>query len=675
MALSHDNLSGPGRPPRGDGVASVREAPGHGVDLEATLPPTPVRELLAASGASLFVLATDADFVAAIRRAAGDRYPLFVVDNWNELKDAADSGRCGIALLDAALLGRRVGECIAALATHADRLVTLVAADRAAAHEYVGLLSDGRIHRLLIKPPAIGATRLLIDSAVARRLQLRDASANDDAPPAAAAPSSALPRWGWTVAAAVVAVVLLATAITGSQLGWWNGAGTDEAAITADPAAAPAAPAVENPPSPTEQLLAERRASAALALQEGRLAEPAGDNALEHYLAILALEPGDQGARSQLSGVVQTLFTSAEEALLAGELESAAAALDHVRRVDPASSRLAFLDAQLARSLAALAAPASATSANPAPPPVATGPTELDSVLSLAAARLRRGQLLVPTGDSAQAYLDRAAGLAATDPRVVALRADLTAALLAAARLVSASDVAAATTLAGEARRLGGESAALVALERDIGAARVRDEQRFAERLATARERVQSGALFAPPNDSALDHLSRLQADAPGLTGLAEAWDAFRAAGTRAITNTIATREWARAETELEALTRAPGGAIVAAPLAAELAARRQQETYLATAAPPSALTLLSSVPVVYPMEALELGIEGWVDVDFIVDREGQPRDISVVDSSPPGRFNAAAVAAVQQYRYVPFEREGRVYERRIRFRLRFQIQ
>jgi protein TonB len=674
MALSHDNLSGPGRPPRGDATVSVRDKSANAVDLEATLPPTPVRELLAASGASLFVLATDADFVAAIRRAAGDRYPLFVVESWNELKDAADSGRCGIALLDAALLGRRVGECIAALATHADRLVTLVAADRAAAHEYVGLLSDGRIHRLLIKPPAIGATRLLIDSAVARRLQLRDASANDDAAPAAAS-SVSMPRWGWTVVAAVVAVALLTTAIAGSQLGWWNGSSTADVATTGEAAAALAAPATPAPvPSPTEQMLAARRASATLALQEGRIAEPAGDNALEHYLAILALEPTDPEARSQLSGLVQTLFTRAEEALLAGSLDTAAAALDHVRRVDPASSRLAFLDAQLARSLAALAAPPAAPE-NQAPPPVAAAPTELDSVVSLAAARLRRGQLLNPPGDSAVAYLDRAVGLNAAEPRVVALRADLTAALLEQGRLVSTSDVAAATALVTEARRLGGESAAVAALERDIGSTRAREEQRFAERLATARQRVQGGALFAPANDSALDHLARLQADAPALAGLADAWEVFRQAAARAIQSSIAAREWTRAEAELQALARAPAGAVVAAPLAAELAARQQQETYLATAAAPSALTLLSSVPAVYPMEALEQGIEGWVDVDLIVDRNGQPRNITVVDASPPGRFNAAAIAAVEQYRYAPFERDGRIYERRIRFRLRFTIE
>ena len=74
---------------------------------------------------------------------------------------------------------------------------------------------------------------------------------------------------------------------------------------------------------------------------------------------------------------------------------------------------------------------------------------------------------------------------------------------------------------------------------------------------------------------------------------------------------------------------------------------------------------LRSSVPAVYPSQAIARGIEGWVDLEFVVDRNGQPRNLAVVQASPPGRFDAAALAAVAQYRYVPFERDGRVYERR----------
>jgi TonB family protein len=675
MAVAHENLSGAERPPpsqeglngsEGLNVSNVRDTLKYRAELEATLPPTPVQELLAASGATVFVLATDPGFVATVRRAA-DRHPLFVVESWAELEEAVKTGRCGIALLDAAMLGSRLPERIQALQPYAARLVTLVAADRATAQDYVGLLSDGRIHRLLIKPPAVGAVRLLIESATARRLLLREEHANDVPSAVPEAATGGLSKWGLAAAAGIGAAILIGIGVAAYQLDWLNRFRGPDAAV-----ALPVPPAVSEPVPPTpEEQVAELHAQASLARAEGRLAEPVGVSALDHYLAILTIAPADPGARGGVTAVVEGLFAQAEEALLADSLETAAAALDHVRRADPTSSRLAFLDAQLARALAALAATAPASTPSPA-----AAPTELDSVLSLATARLRRGQLLVPEGDSARAYLDRAAQLDANDPRVAALRADLAAALVATARLVAVSDPAAATTLTTQARQVGADAALLAGLERDVAGARAREEQRrLTERLETARARVQDGALFAPASDSALAYLARLQNDAPELAGLAEAWETFRQAAVAGIQGLIERGEWPAADQQLAELQQVPGGATAASPLATELAARRLQQTYLATASPASELMLQHSVPVVYPESALARGVGGWVDLEFVVDRNGQPQSPVVVDASSPGRFDEAALDAVVQYRYAPFERDGRIYERRLRLRMRFQVQ
>ena len=76
----------------------------------------------------------------------------------------------------------------------------------------------------------------------------------------------------------------------------------------------------------------------------------------------------------------------------------------------------------------------------------------------------------------------------------------------------------------------------------------------------------------------------------------------------------------------------------------------------------------------VYPADAQFRQIEGWVEVGYIVDRAGLPRDLRVLQSSPPGRFDQSALAAVAKYRYEPFTREGQVYERRVFVRLRFSL-
>src|SRR5690606_19498369 len=53
-------------------------------------------------------------------------------------------------------------------------LVVLVAARREASQSLMALMSKRRIHRLMIKPAASGITRLLLESAVGRYLQLRE---------------------------------------------------------------------------------------------------------------------------------------------------------------------------------------------------------------------------------------------------------------------------------------------------------------------------------------------------------------------------------------------------------------------------------------------------------------------------------------------------------------------
>jgi TonB family protein len=297
-------------------------------------------------------------------------------------------------------------------------------------------------------------------------------------------------------------------------------------------------------------------------------------------------------------------------------------------------------------------------------------------MLSLATARLARGQILAPAGDSAVAYLERAMQVGGNDARVATLRADVTTALIAAARLVVDTDVAAAASLTAEARRVGVDSAALVALEADVGAAVARERQRqLSARLDAARESVRSGALFAPANANALAYLTALQADAPDFAGLAEQWEAFRQAAVLAVESSIANGDWATADAQLAGLMQAPAGAIAAQPLSAELAARRLQETYLATAAQASVMTLQSTVRPVYPPELLARAVQGWVDLEYVVDRNGVTRDVVVTQASPPNRFDEAAVDAVRQYRYVPFERDGRTYERRLKMRMRFQLQ
>jgi protein TonB len=101
----------------------------------------------------------------------------------------------------------------------------------------------------------------------------------------------------------------------------------------------------------------------------------------------------------------------------------------------------------------------------------------------------------------------------------------------------------------------------------------------------------------------------------------------------------------------------------------------RLRQQYLASWSPSSELNLLSYAKPAYPREAQLDGIEGWVDLEFIVDVNGTPRELRAVASQPSGSFERAALAAVAQYQYEPFVRGGEVFERRVRLRIRFTLQ
>src|SRR5690606_37635963 len=137
----------------------------------------------------------------------------------------------------------------------------------------------------------------------------------------------------------------------------------------------------------------------------------------------------------------------------------------------------------------------------------------------------------------------------------------------------------------------------------------------------------------------------------------------------------LADGDWARADTWLQPWLQADPASVEAQAIAADLAAARRQAEFLATAVPASVLPLLEFEPPEFPLQAERAGIEGWVGLEFIVGRDVRPRDITVVAQEPNGRFDDAAVEAVRDYVYAPFELDGRIYERRVRLRLTFTLQ
>jgi len=622
-----------GGPPSSRGV-EILSAEIAALSSESTA--TPPNALLAAEGASVYVYSTDPGFQSAVEAAAEDQYAITPVEDWSELVKALERGDCKIMLLDADDLRGRVEWRIAKLQVSAAWSVIMIAASRERAPYLMELLWQHRIHRLVIKPLGHGVTRILMGSAVVRYRQLRDDPSQRSEPNGEKGKrggrlvSRLRPRNPQLLATYAILVIAVATMM-----------GLLLAPLPGSPTAEPIVVDV------TETLAAE------------------------------VIDPVDS--------LVDDLFGQAESALLANSVDLAALALDRIRRLQPDNSRLAFLDHQLERARAdeqdqpAFPEPDLSTPL----PVVAAIPSlsELDSLLTVADVRLRNGQLILPAGDSAFDYLQRAALLSADDPIVVETRAELREAISVSARTAfDSGDLADTERRVAAARELGAEEAPLVELDAEVAAVRAATaaglvSARQAELFTNGRDRIEQGQLIAPEQDSAFYYLTTLRADNPNYPDLTAAWQELT---DRIAANAVeATRggDWEAAESWLAGLERVTLDTELLVELRAGFETSRLQEQYLAVAGPPSELLLLSAEPLEYPPDALQADIEGWVDLEFIVGRDGFVGEISVVGAEPEGRFEPEAMASVSTHQYEPFELDGRVYERRLGVRVRFMLE
>jgi TonB family protein len=116
-------------------------------------------------------------------------------------------------------------------------------------------------------------------------------------------------------------------------------------------------------------------------------------------------------------------------------------------------------------------------------------------------------------------------------------------------------------------------------------------------------------------------------------------------------------------------------GILVAALLSSLLGAEEPP----AAAPPPGTLTrapeLIESVPAEYPPEAKAAGVEGTVVLSIVIDADGNVAQAVVTDPGPHPSFAAAALHAVQQFRFRPAEIDGKPAAVEIEYRYEFVLE
>ena len=62
----------------------------------------------------------------------------------------------------------------------------------------------------------------------------------------------------------------------------------------------------------------------------------------------------------------------------------------------------------------------------------------------------------------------------------------------------------------------------------------------------------------------------------------------------------------------------------------------------------------LVRIQPIYPLRARSRGIEGWVEVEFAIAKDGNVVNPVIIDAEPPGVFDNASLKAVSKWRYQP---------------------
>jgi len=147
---------------------------------------------------------------------------------------------------------------------------------------------------------------------------------------------------------ALVVVVLIAAAAA-----WWffgRTPGTAVAPGAPGATATTATPASPTAPAPvvsdeltTDQLYREARK----AMSENRMAAPAGNNALEFYLKILAKQPDDSGAKDALRELFPFATGTAEDQINQGQFDEANRIIALLAQADPSNYSLTILRSKL----------------------------------------------------------------------------------------------------------------------------------------------------------------------------------------------------------------------------------------------------------------------------------------------------------------------------------------
>lgn len=635
---------------------------------------------------NLIVLAEDSALIEMLKSTLEGRQRIWRAESAIHAADLLVASQNSIMLVDCALGPSETPTLVAQLHAQFPDLPVIVTGRRDDEAMIGALISSGAVYRFLHKPVSSERIRTFIEAAE-RRLTDQPVVPAFVAPPASPVipvPSrprirldpALLRRLLATAAAIGLVGLLIAGAVELVERRPWQyielpslPSPPPRPAASADATASAAAAAAR-----TDANVARLLSLAGIALSQGRLVEPEGENAVELYRRVLLEDPGNEPAKTGLALAAGQLLANVEQALAAGDLAAAAAALDAARSAAPDNPLLDSYSARLA--LAREAGVASERRASGAIDEAerAVG-AEVARLLTLADASMREGRL-VGGASSAEAYVLAARRSRPDDPGVrQALNALSGRMLLVASQAIVEGDTRTAMTWIDRADALGVDGKAVARLRAEIESQRIASVREDHSRLLSlANQRIAQGQLLGPSADSAIHYLDLLRAAAPDHPGLAETQALLADRLLAEAGGLAAAGRLQEAAARLAAAEAAGAAADRVAPIRSQIDGARARQDAAGSVLPESSLRRIERTPADYPARAASRGIEGWVEVQFTVLKDGTTRNAQVVASSPEGYFEQSVLDAVARWRYEPHVVAGEAVDQRVEARLRFQM-
>ncbi len=581
-----------------------------------------------ATSKRLIAVTRDAVLGRAIEELGGE-VSVVIVKDLTELTDQLLEHGDAVALLDAAAVSTPLVGVVESLARQFPDLRLMVAGQAREQNQLATHIANETVFRFVHKPVSPQRLQLFLEAASRESGRRRDPVVHGGAP----RPPS---RMAFIIAGLVAA----AMAVAAAWLFWPHGAA---ARLNARDLAK------------VEQMLSD----AGVAMAAHRLVSFDGSSAAEQYRDVLLLDAMNERARAGLNAALGGAIAEARQDLADGKLDTATNTMEAVRLIAPDQAGLKDLVAAVNTATQQELADTKARQAMEARKAL------IQTAVDQMEASIRGGALLQPAGDNAITHFDAAQSVSVGDPVVRSARSRL------AGALVAAGEAAVSARHLDEARRYADAAGHINSGARGLSALLWHIEQAATPVVApppapAPKPKAPPALVATPPAAATPDATPAPSSATPPAPADGAPVDAASVAAATQVPQAASPPQPLAGPAQPSPLAAASKAPAPATPAAKKEVAKKDEVISA------NKLKILRTVPATYPPDALQRLISGWVDLEFVVGRDGSVKEVTVRNSEPGHIFDDAAMRALSKYRFSPVVRNGQPVEQRAALRMRF---